>query len=522
MGVDREAIRLKGMVRAGALVMALLLCTAQMQAQQKLPEGIWEGYDGEWAHVSSQLVALAEATPAEKFAWRPVAPLEALIPTSPALQQCTPDSSSTCLPNPNLPNAVWFAVAAQTYDPTAQTLITPQTRQGNSLDRSLLSAFVGATYPAGAQRISWNYMQANVYNGFNIPAAISDDYTNVTQAYDFDQDAPYNDVIVVQKSALNDAGLLGGDMGGPAEQYTPNGLAHNQVPFSSILSLLFPGSNNSVTNDNCVNQYVAMWLGYLATVSCASAPPTPQAEEPLTKAEASLLDTDDVEQPGKETDERLSAELPNYSLKLGQPAQLHVNVTRADLVSLSIEQDAGDDSYENISTHDNSQVGSGEAKVIEDDGTSKIVEFVPLQVGQVSLRTTALYADGGIAHQEYTVNVVPRSDGIHEFLLNGLSTMAIFRDAGGDDPHSKLKPRIQYDNLQYPIYLNDCNGITLSVEQPDNPVVRVDSDGTVHALRPGRAIVLGELGGVHDQVIVNVYDRDREVVGHELQVHTSN
>ena len=38
---------------------------------QKAPEGIWEGYDGEWRHVSSQLIALAEATPAEKFSWRP-------------------------------------------------------------------------------------------------------------------------------------------------------------------------------------------------------------------------------------------------------------------------------------------------------------------------------------------------------------------------------------------------------------------------------------------------------------------
>src|SRR5207237_8624545 len=35
------------------------------------PEGIWQGYDGEWGHVSQQLIALAEATPAEKFAWRP-------------------------------------------------------------------------------------------------------------------------------------------------------------------------------------------------------------------------------------------------------------------------------------------------------------------------------------------------------------------------------------------------------------------------------------------------------------------
>ena len=38
---------------------------------QKPPEGIWQGYDGEWLHVSQQLIALAEATPEDKFSWRP-------------------------------------------------------------------------------------------------------------------------------------------------------------------------------------------------------------------------------------------------------------------------------------------------------------------------------------------------------------------------------------------------------------------------------------------------------------------
>jgi uncharacterized damage-inducible protein DinB len=44
-----------------------------MLSSQTLPEGIWQGYDGEWGHVSRQLIALAEATPADKFAWRPAA-----------------------------------------------------------------------------------------------------------------------------------------------------------------------------------------------------------------------------------------------------------------------------------------------------------------------------------------------------------------------------------------------------------------------------------------------------------------
>jgi uncharacterized damage-inducible protein DinB len=52
----------------------VLLCVsfgAPAAFAQKAPEGIWQGYDGEWLHVSQQLVTLAEATPAEKFSWRP-------------------------------------------------------------------------------------------------------------------------------------------------------------------------------------------------------------------------------------------------------------------------------------------------------------------------------------------------------------------------------------------------------------------------------------------------------------------
>jgi len=36
-----------------------------------MPVGIFEGFDGEWSHVSRRLIALAEATPPDKFTWRP-------------------------------------------------------------------------------------------------------------------------------------------------------------------------------------------------------------------------------------------------------------------------------------------------------------------------------------------------------------------------------------------------------------------------------------------------------------------
>jgi uncharacterized damage-inducible protein DinB len=46
------------------LVLGAMLLTAQY-------EGLWQGYDGEWGHVSRQLIALADAIPADKYNWRP-------------------------------------------------------------------------------------------------------------------------------------------------------------------------------------------------------------------------------------------------------------------------------------------------------------------------------------------------------------------------------------------------------------------------------------------------------------------
>jgi uncharacterized damage-inducible protein DinB len=54
-------------------LLLLLVCLISPAIAQTIPEGIGEGYDGELMHVTSQLLALAEATPADKFGWRPSA-----------------------------------------------------------------------------------------------------------------------------------------------------------------------------------------------------------------------------------------------------------------------------------------------------------------------------------------------------------------------------------------------------------------------------------------------------------------
>ena len=57
-------------ILALAMVAVCLSTTPRAVAQDPL-DGLWQGYDGEWRHVSQQLIALVEATPADKFAWRP-------------------------------------------------------------------------------------------------------------------------------------------------------------------------------------------------------------------------------------------------------------------------------------------------------------------------------------------------------------------------------------------------------------------------------------------------------------------
>jgi uncharacterized damage-inducible protein DinB len=53
------------------LLLLITLFAATAGAQKDPYEGLWQGYDGEWGHVSRQLVALADTIPADKYSWRP-------------------------------------------------------------------------------------------------------------------------------------------------------------------------------------------------------------------------------------------------------------------------------------------------------------------------------------------------------------------------------------------------------------------------------------------------------------------
>jgi uncharacterized damage-inducible protein DinB len=54
--------------------LSLVLCVGAVCASSSAaepPAGLWEGYAGEWDHVTHQLLNLAKAFPEEKFGWRP-------------------------------------------------------------------------------------------------------------------------------------------------------------------------------------------------------------------------------------------------------------------------------------------------------------------------------------------------------------------------------------------------------------------------------------------------------------------
>ena len=55
------------------LLLSVFLSLATVFAQQPSTprvdslQGLWQGFDGEWGHVSQQLIALAETLPADKY-----------------------------------------------------------------------------------------------------------------------------------------------------------------------------------------------------------------------------------------------------------------------------------------------------------------------------------------------------------------------------------------------------------------------------------------------------------------------
>jgi hypothetical protein len=157
---------------------------------------------------------------------------------------------------------------------------------------------------------------------------------------------------------------------------------------------------------------------------------------------------------------------------------------------------------------------------VQEDGLTKTIQIVPAQIGPMDVSIFAAYADGTFARQLVHLNVVACAKGLRRFYLNsGFPALALVLEDKEEDRRSWLSPEVQYKDLKYPIYLHDSSQIKLSVQQDKaNPVIHVDRDGMVHALRKGNAVIIGDFDGVIDRITVSVYTKEGAPAGYR-RVH---
>jgi len=127
-----------------ALLLAVVFGVSILPAQQDPLEGVWQGYDGEWLHVSRQLVALAEAIPAEKYSWRP----------GPGVRSTSEVIMHIAIANYGLLNVTGPKIPADLSSPNMEKTVTAKADVVSWLKRSLdaVKTAHAAEKPADLQR----------------------------------------------------------------------------------------------------------------------------------------------------------------------------------------------------------------------------------------------------------------------------------------------------------------------------------------------------------------------------------
>lgn len=221
-----------------------------------------------------------------------------------------------------------------------------------------------------------------------------------------------------------------------------------------------------------------------------------------------------------EADERLAVLAPEHSVGLGQPVQVALSLKGPKTTEITVEQLSALTGRRLSNELRSGQVVSGQARIVAGSGGVTTVEVTPLATRTLVLRVTAMFADGGFARQEVLLNVEPSQRRLESFELNGgfHSLALVIDDRDGDrdeDREAFLAPVVRYETLRYPIYLEASEPLNLTVDQPeDDPVIRVDANGVVHALRPGKALITGDFDGVRDSVEVEVFAKENAPAGY--------
>jgi hypothetical protein len=198
---------------------------------------------------------------------------------------------------------------------------------------------------------------------------------------------------------------------------------------------------------------------------------------------------------------------------VGQPLRFTVTMAPGKLAWNSI---TGSISVSQIGPNGKGITGSIPANIVSEDGPTKIIEAIPMGLGEVTFEVFAGYHDNAVAKQQVKSYVYPTAKGLRLFSLGTDRLMHLVLP--GHELHERetqlprqqfetgyLNPRLSYEGLKTPIIINGVVGLPITIEQPaDNPVIRVDDDGTVHALNPGKAVIVCDIEGKTDRIPVVV------------------
>ena len=207
--------------------------------------------------------------------------------------------------------------------------------------------------------------------------------------------------------------------------------------------------------------------------------------------------------PYKLAPERLSVQAPAEDVPLGNPVDITVTFAPGNVVDLRTGQSSlGQGVYQ----------GGGLARIVRDEGYKKTIEIIPAQLGPVDLYVAAAYSDNAVATQTIRLNVVPSAKGLKSFVIDGgnIGVPLVLEDKK-EDRQVRIFPSVFYSGLEYPISLNGCEQIKFSVEQPDDegdPIVEIDKNCMVHALREGKAYIVGDFAGKKDRLSVTVFSKE--------------
>jgi hypothetical protein len=206
--------------------------------------------------------------------------------------------------------------------------------------------------------------------------------------------------------------------------------------------------------------------------------------------------------PETEEPQRMSVKAPVGAVPLGNPVHLTVTLAPGKLSApLAYVQSSQSKDFD-----------SDLAKIVQDNGLTKTIEIIPLKLGPVDVLIQTVYSDNVVVQQTVHLKVVPSAADLKKFVLNqGFSAMGMVIDGEETDQQRWLSPMVTYRGVKFPIYLDDSSQIKLSVEQDEgNPVISVDKNGTVHALREGTAVLIGEYAGMTDKIQVNVNTKEKK------------